>query len=174
MYDKIIIGAGLYGLYSAIYCGKKNEKVLVMEYEDSAFCRATYINQARVHMGYHYPRSYSTATKSANYFERFERDYEFCIKKNFKQIYATSKRFSWTDEKQFKKFCDAAKIRCEDEVTTNYFNNEMCDGAFLTEEYTYDSELLKNICWMKYGIWKMLKLSIMLELKQFDKVINLW
>ena len=29
--------------------------------------RATYINQARVHMGYHYPRSYSTAIKSAHY-----------------------------------------------------------------------------------------------------------
>lgn len=61
MQDKIIIGAGLYGLYSALYCGKKNENVLVIEKDDQAFKRATYINQARVHMGYHYPRSYSTA-----------------------------------------------------------------------------------------------------------------
>ena len=30
-YDKIIIGAGLYGLYSAVYCGKKGEKILVLE-----------------------------------------------------------------------------------------------------------------------------------------------
>ena len=28
--------------------------------------RATYINQARVHMGYHYPRSYSTAINLFN------------------------------------------------------------------------------------------------------------
>ena len=27
-YDKIIIGAGLYGLYSALYCGKKNKECL--------------------------------------------------------------------------------------------------------------------------------------------------
>ena len=53
-YDKIIIGAGLYGLYSALFCGKNNEKVLVLEKEDAPFKRATYINQARVHMGYHY------------------------------------------------------------------------------------------------------------------------
>lgn len=26
IYDKIIIGAGLYGLYSADYCGKRGEK----------------------------------------------------------------------------------------------------------------------------------------------------
>ena len=50
MQDKIIIGAGLYGLYSALYCGKKNENVLVIEKDDQAFKRATYINQARVHM----------------------------------------------------------------------------------------------------------------------------
>lgn len=34
MVDKIIIGAGLYGLYSALYCGKKNENVLVIEKDD--------------------------------------------------------------------------------------------------------------------------------------------
>ena len=56
-YDKIIIGAGLYGLYAALYCAKKNQTVLVLEKESNAFERATYINQARVHMGYHYPRS---------------------------------------------------------------------------------------------------------------------
>ena len=64
-YDKIIIGAGLYGLYSALFCAKLGEKVAVLEYDEGPFRRATYINQARVHLGYHYPRSYSTAVKSA-------------------------------------------------------------------------------------------------------------
>ncbi|MDD6186571.1 MAG: FAD-dependent oxidoreductase, partial [Oscillospiraceae bacterium] len=73
-YDKIIIGAGLYGLYSAVYCGKKGESVLVLECDSVPFARATYINQARVHMGYHYPRSISTASKSRGYFDRFCRD----------------------------------------------------------------------------------------------------
>ena len=70
-FEKIIIGAGFYGLYSALFCGKKGQKVLVIEKEQEAFLRASYINQARVHMGYHYPRSISTAMKSAKYFERF-------------------------------------------------------------------------------------------------------
>ena len=43
MYDKIIIGAGLYGLYAAAFCGRKGEKVLVLEKEDEAFKRATYV-----------------------------------------------------------------------------------------------------------------------------------
>ena len=77
--DKLIIGAGLYGLYAALYCAKKGQQVEVLEIEQEPFTRATYINQARVHMGYHYPRSLSTAMKSAGYFKRFVEDYSFCI-----------------------------------------------------------------------------------------------
>ena len=52
-YDKIILGAGIYGLYAALFCGSRGEKILVIECDTKAFGRATYINQARVHMGYH-------------------------------------------------------------------------------------------------------------------------
>lgn len=143
-YDKIIIGAGLYGLYSALECGKKNEKILVLEKDDEAFKRATYINQARVHMGYHYPRSYSTAIKSAGYFERFNEDYDFSILEDFDQVYAIASDFSWTDAKQFQKFCDNAKIKCDAVPTNKYFKDELCDGAFLTKEYTFDAQILKK------------------------------
>lgn len=144
VYDKIIIGAGLYGLYSAEQCGRNGEKVLVLEYDDAPFMRATFINQARVHMGYHYPRSFSTAIKSAKYFERFMKDYEFCVLTEFDQVYATSSNFSWTNAEQFKKFCKAANIRCDEVSTEKYFNTGMCDGAFLTKEYTYDANILKE------------------------------
>ena len=121
-YDKIILGAGLYGLYSALYCGRKGQKVLVLEYDGEAFKRATYINQARVHMGYHYPRSYSTAIKSAGYFNRFNRDFGFCILKKFDQVYATSSTFSWSDAKEFKAFCQATGIRCDEVSPSEYFS----------------------------------------------------
>lgn len=113
-YDKIIIGAGLYGLYSALFCAQKGQNVIVLECDSTPFRRATYINQARVHQGYHYPRSISTAMKSAGYFERFNKDYAFCINREFDQIYATSGQYSWTDGKQFKGFCRAANIPCEE------------------------------------------------------------
>lgn len=90
-YDKIIIGAGLYGLYSAYFCAGRGQRVLVLECDDAPFRRATYINQARVHQGYHYPRSLSTAMKSAGYFARFNKDYGFCINREFQKVYATSR-----------------------------------------------------------------------------------
>jgi glycine/D-amino acid oxidase-like deaminating enzyme len=76
-YDRIIIGAGLYGLYAALQCGRGAKSVLVLEFEDGPFRRATYINQARIHMGYHYPRSLTTACRSAGYYRRFHEDFSF-------------------------------------------------------------------------------------------------
>lgn len=143
-YDKIIVGAGLYGLYSALFCGKRQQNVLVLECDPTPFRRATYINQARVHQGYHYPRSISTALKSAHYFARFNKDYDFCINREFDQVYATSAQYSWTNREQFMRFCQAAEIPCEEIQVGKYFKNGMCDGAFLTREYTYDATILKE------------------------------
>lgn len=142
--DRLIIGAGLYGLYAALYCGRRGMKVQVLEMDDAPFKRATYINQARVHMGYHYPRSLTTAIKSAGYFKRFCEDFGFCIHQKFDQIYATSAQFSWTDAERFQDFCWAADIRCDEVPVNRYFKNGMCDGAFLTEEYTYDAHVLRD------------------------------
>lgn len=144
MTDKIIIGAGLYGLYAALYCARKGQRIVVLEMDDAPFSRATYINQARVHMGYHYPRSLATAQKSAGYFRRFVEDYSFCIHSRFQQVYATSRHFSWTDAKEFVKFCRDAGIPCEALPVDRYFREGSCDGAFLTEEYTYDAHILRD------------------------------
>lgn len=143
-YDKIILGAGLYGLYAALFCCRRGQRVLVLECEEAPFRRATYINQARVHQGYHYPRSLSTAWKSAGYFQRFNEDYGFCINRSFEQIYATSGRFSWTNGQQFRRFCEAAGIPCEELSAEHYFKPGMCDGVFRTREYTYDAGILRD------------------------------
>lgn len=143
-YDKIIIGAGLYGLYSAELCGRHGQNVLVLEHDETPFRRATYINQARVHQGYHYPRSLSTAIKSAGYFRRFNEDFGFCVNREFEKIYATSAAYSWTNAAQFKAFCEAAEIPCQEMYPNLYFKDGMCDGAFLTREYAYDASILRE------------------------------
>ena len=35
--DKLIIGAGLYGLYAALYCAKRGQQVEVLEMEKAPF-----------------------------------------------------------------------------------------------------------------------------------------
>lgn len=168
-YDKIIIGAGLYGLYSAEFCGRRGEHVLVLECDPTPFRRATYINQARVHQGYHYPRSISTAMKSAGYFERFNKDYDFCINREFDKIYATSAEYSWSDGEQFLKFCKAAGIPCEELHPERFFKPGMCDGAFLTREYTYDAMILKNYLLDKIANYPNVKIKYEVNIQKIEK-----
>ena len=147
----MILGAGLYGLYSAFKIAQNipgggyfDKEILVIDPDPTPFRRAPYINQARVHMGYHYPRSFSTAIKSAHYFDRFMEDFSFCVLTSFDQIYATSACFSWTNAGQFEQFCHHAGIRCDRVDPSRYFYPGLCDGAFLTTEYTYDAAMLRD------------------------------
>lgn len=167
-YDRIIIGAGLYGLYSALFCGERGQSVLVLECDAKAFGRATYINQARVHQGYHYPRSISTAMKSAGYFERFNKDFDFCINRVYKSVYATSREYSWSDGEQFKAFCRAAGIPCEELHPERFFKKHMCDGAFLTREYTYDAMILKDYYLEKLAALKNVMITYNTNIDQIE------
>ena len=140
----MIFGAGFYGLYAALYEARSGRDVVVLEYDDEPFSRATYINQARVHMGYHYPRSLTTAKRSAHYFNRFMEEFGFCVRRDFDQVYATSATCSWTNAEQFVRFCESAGIPCEEVPAGRYFRRGLVDGAFLTTEYTYDAQVLRE------------------------------
>lgn len=168
-FDKIIIGAGLYGLYAALFCAKKGQKVLVLEHDPEAFSRATYINQARVHMGYHYPRSYTTAKKSADYYDRFLEDYGFCIHNKFDKIYAISKNFSWTNAAQFKKFCADTNILCKPINTDDFFKEQLCEGAYLSEECTYDALVLKKYFLEEISKFKNIEIQYNTHISQVEK-----
>ncbi len=168
-YDKIIIGAGIYGLYAGEYCGKKGEKILILEYDEKPFMRASYINQARVHMGYHYPRSYTTAKKSADYYDLFHKDYEFCIKDDFEKIYAVSKNFSWTDSKQFQKFCDDAQIPCKPVNSLDYFKEDVIEGSFLSKESTYDAMILATDFLEKIATYPETEIQFGVRIKTISK-----
>jgi len=168
-YDKVILGAGIYGLYSALYSAKKGEKVIVLEYDNDSFSRASYINQARVHNGYHYPRSISTALKSSNYFNRFSKDFSFAINKKFKKIYAISSNYSWTSGTQFELFCKNANIKCERAHPNKYFKHKKCDAVFETEEYAFDANKLKQYFLKEIIRYKNVDIKYNIRMK---KIIN--
>ena len=174
VYDKIIFGAGLYGLYAAKKCGEQGQRVLVIERDKQAFMRASYVNQARVHMGFRYPRSNATAIKCAQYFERFCQDYSFCIYSKFEQIYATSSAQSRTNAQAFKNFCDSASIHYKDISPDIYFKQNMCDGAFLTKECAFDALLLKQRFLMELSKLNTVEIVYSRKPEQVNQVGNAW
>lgn len=137
-YDHLIFGAGIYGLYSARLLGKRGSTVAVVEHDGGPFQRASYVNQARVHHGYHYPRSVSTAMKTARYYRRFSTEFPFAINRGFKKIYAVSSVNSLTNSVQFRRFCDYVGIPAVEINPSLYFNPQYIEAAFETEEYAFD------------------------------------
>lgn len=173
-YNKIILGAGMFGLYAAIQSVKKGENVLVLEYDDAPFKRASMINQARVHNGYHYPRSYLTAKKSSNYFDKFVTDYDFAILREFKQIYATSNKFSYTNAEQFATFCAVANIPTKPIDLNKYFKPNCCDGAFETLEYTFDAKMICEHMMMKLNKQRNFTILYNTRIKSIEKKDSKW
>lgn len=144
--QKIIFGAGIYGCYAALQLSIKypHKNIIILEYDNNIFSRATYVNQARLHHGYHYPRSLHTAVKCSEYFNRFRKDFEFAVLDNYIKIYAVAKQFSMASAENFEKFCKEAEIPCAPIDLNRFFHRQYIESAYETLEYTVDMLKLKN------------------------------
>jgi L-2-hydroxyglutarate oxidase LhgO len=107
-YEAVIIGGGFYGLSIAIYLTKNLglKKVLVIEKDNDYMQRASYNNQARIHNGYHYPRSLLTGIRSRINLPIFVQDYPEAVVSDFDKYYAVARAFSKVSAKQFYKFSE--------------------------------------------------------------------
>lgn len=143
-YDKVVIGCGIYGLYAAMILARKGFKTLIVDLDLQPMNRSSLVNQARIHNGYHYPRSMSTAIKSSGYFERFCSDFGEFINGSFEKIYAISKNYSWTNAEQFKNAWMNLGIQCDEIDASKYFNSSQIEAAFLTKEYSFDAVMLRD------------------------------
>ena len=89
--------------------------------------RASYSNQARVHNGYHYPRSFPTAQRARENYPRFCEEYGFAIVPGMRKYYAIAKGSRVTAD-QFQRFCDGIFARALLHMD-RYFDNifEHCE-----------------------------------------------
>ena len=145
-HNAVIIGGGFYGAVIATYLIKQRgfKCVTLIEREAGLLQKASFKNQARVHNGYHYPRSFLTAYRSRVNFPNFVRDYPNSIVQDFDKIYAVANRNSKLTAKQFERFCNdiGAKIKIAPNSLRSLFSSYLIDNVFLVEEYAFDSNKL--------------------------------
>lgn len=141
-YDFAIIGGGLFGVYASLYLAKQGLRVLLLEKEKQLMTKASVVNQARLHSGYHYPRSIATALMSDDNKARFTRDHQPFIHRAFDKYYAIDRYSSFTDGHQFKRFCDFIQLKCESVDRHPHIRLDNLESLFLTEEYTFDPILM--------------------------------
>lgn len=145
----VIIGGGFYGLRIALFLAEELgvEDILVIEKESTLMSRASYVNQARVHNGYHYPRSVLTGYRSAVNFSGFVEEYKPAIVSNFDKYYAIARQFSKINALQFKGFCRKINVDIEQAPSKikNLFNPQLTEDVFKVREYAFDSHKLRDL-----------------------------
>lgn len=144
--DAVIIGGGFYGAAIAIYMAKQRglKRVILLEKEPNLLRRASYHNQARVHNGYHYPRSFTTAFRSRINLPKFVLDWPDAVKQDFTKLYAIARRNSKVTARQFERFCYeiGAKIKPAEAGLKKLFEPRLIETVFLVEEYAFDASQL--------------------------------
>jgi hypothetical protein len=138
-----IIGGGIFGLYIAKTMLEFDLEVDVYEQEDSLGKGASQVNQARLHLGYHYPRSEETAKQCISGFEKFAKEFEEGINKDFKQYYTIAKNNSKTNKIEYLDFCKKMNLPHKIvELESNLINSDQNDLVIETLEYSFDWKIV--------------------------------
>ena len=142
-----IIGGGFYGCCIALFMRRYFGKIVLYEKGSDLLQRASFINQARVHMGYHYPRNLVTAYRSFINFPRFVYDFRKAIITDFTKLYAIARKGSKVNAHRFYTMFKKMKapIKEASKEYWNLFNPELIENVFLVKEYAFDATKLKNI-----------------------------
>jgi glycine/D-amino acid oxidase-like deaminating enzyme len=146
-YDALVIGGGFYGAVVSLELRKSFSKVLLVEKQSDLMGRASYRNQARIHQGYHYPRSILTSLRSRVNFSRFVEEYSECVYSGFEKYYAIGRLLSKVNASQFYTFCHriGAPIRVASKEVKKLFNPDLIEEVFLVTEYAFDAVRLKAL-----------------------------
>ena len=146
-WDAVVIGGGFFGISMALLLKERGLSVVILEREKELMTRASYNNQARVHGGYHYPRSLMTAIRSSINFPRFVREYAQCIQADFEKYYAVGKAGSKVSAKQFVTFMQriGAPLDKPPERIVKLFNPQCVEAVFAAREYAFDAKLLADL-----------------------------
>lgn len=145
----VVIGGGFYGLSIALFLRDELgiSDILVIDKEPTMMSRASYVNQARVHNGYHYPRSVLTGLRSAVNFPRFVEEYRPAIISDFDKYYGIARILSKVNAHQFKNFVEkiGADIDEPSDEISALFNDQLVEKAYKVKEYAFDSHILRDL-----------------------------
>lgn len=134
----LVVGAGVFGLTSAIALSHNGYDVVVREKEDDLMKGASSINQYRLHKGYHYPRSIETAQECQRGLQTFKRKYESSVVNgNIQHLYSIASEDSLVSGDEYKNFLE--------KVGLEYYEREPmpnCDLTIQANEELFSPEQL--------------------------------
>lgn len=149
--DALVIGGGFYGAIVATYLAQRRglRRVTLAEREGELLGRASFANQARIHNGYHYPRSFTTAYRSRINLPRFLADFPEAVRRDFTKVYAIARKGSKVTARQFVRFCQeiGAVLTPASREIVGLFEPRLIESVFLVDEYAFDAGALRARAW---------------------------
>jgi len=144
--NAIVVGGGFFGCFIANYLALRMKAVTVIEQEAELFRHASWVNQARIHNGYHYPRSLQTAYRSRANFQSFVQDFPECVESNFTMLYAIGRRQSKVSPRQFERFCNiiGAPWKVARNAYVGLFDPRLIEAVYEVTEYAFDAGILRD------------------------------
>ena len=145
-YDVVIIGGGFFGCCLALYLRSICNRILIIEREPALLTQASQVNQARVHTGFHYPRSFVTALRSARLRDRFAREFSDAVVDDFQMLYGIARRRSKVTAARFHAMfrdmkAPIAPARVNDSAL---FNPDLVEAVFACDEFAFDWTILRR------------------------------
>lgn len=143
--DYLVIGGGFYGAALALFLRSVSDRVALVEAEDRLMDRASRVNQARIHTGFHYPRNALTAVKSMVLRQRFAQDFRDAVVDDFQMLYAIARYRSKVSAHRFyRMFRDmGAPIEPARATEAALFDPVMIEAVFACEEHAFDADALR-------------------------------
>lgn len=145
--DAVVVGGGFYGACIALLLRRHLPRVVLLEREAALLTRASRINQARLHNGYHYPRSFLTAARSHSNLDRFRRDFPEAVVSDFTHLYALARRDSKVGHRHFERLYATigAPLRPVSGSVRQMFAAGLVDAVYEVDEPAFDVCALRRI-----------------------------
>jgi glycine/D-amino acid oxidase-like deaminating enzyme len=142
----IVVGGGFYGTSLAAHLAREGARVTLLEARADLLGGASYFNQARVHGGYHYPRSLRTAGRSQANYEAFVSRYASCVVDDFLCVYAVA-RGSMTNARKFRRVCEhvGAPLMDAPASVRKLFDPATVEASWVTREAVFDAVRLREL-----------------------------
>jgi glycine/D-amino acid oxidase-like deaminating enzyme len=144
--DAVVIGGGFYGCCLAIHLRRRFARVVVVEEAAGLLSRASRVNQARLHNGYHYPRSFLTAARSRSNLDVFRRAFPSGVVEDFRHLYAIARGDSKVGFRHFERFAAAigATLGPASTADRRLFAPRLVEAVYEVVEPAFDVRALRQ------------------------------
>lgn len=141
-----VIGGGLFGVTTALSLAEAGIEVDLYEQADRIMPAASWANQWRLHRGYHYPRSDSTALSCRDSAETFTERFPDAVITDTDHYYCIADdRKTKTTGEEFIAFCDKFGLNYREEHPT-VVRDDKIDISLRVPENRIDPHSLRSNC----------------------------